>query len=264
MSTSETKPTLVLLSGSWHNPQNYHKLVSALSTHSYDLLIPSLPSMNGAQPPTADLYTDITFIHSYISDLVSQGKHIIVLMLSYGGQVGSNALTEFAVSTRKFQGLSGGVVHLLYITAFMMLEGECMMDKVRLFGHEELIPIVFKIAEDGTQVHSDPRALLIGSNPKDKVTEEEIEEYISTLSRWNGNAMYQPLKDRAAWRDIDMSYVVTKMDKTVFVNYQLDMLEAVKKEGKEVKVWELETGHSPALTMTDELVEIVLEVAGRY
>ncbi|KAF5868155.1 uncharacterized protein Bfra_007351 [Botrytis fragariae] len=212
MSTLETKPTLVLLPGSWHNPQNYHKLVSALKSHSYDLLIPSLLSMNG--------------------------KHIVVLMHSYGGQVGTNALTEFAVSTRNAQGLSGGVVHLLYISAFMMLEGESMMDKVRLFGHEELIPVVFTIAEDGTHVHSDHRTLLIGSNPDDK-----------------------PLKDRAAWRDIETSYVVTKMDMTVFLDFQVSMLEAVKKEGKEVKVWELETGHSPALTMIDELVEIVLEVA---
>ncbi|KAF7939178.1 uncharacterized protein EAE97_007259 [Botrytis byssoidea] len=264
MSTSETKPTLILLSGSWHNPQNYLKLVSALSTYSYDLLIPSLPSMNGAQPPTADLYTDTDFVRSYISDLVSQGKHIIVLMHSYGGQVGTNALTEFAVSTRKSQGLSGGVVHLLYISAFMMLEGESMMDKVRLFGHEELIPVVFTIAEDGTHVHSDPRTLLIGSNPDDKVTEAEIEEYISNLSRWNGNAMYQPLKDRAAWRVIETSYVITKMDMTVFLDFQVSMLEAVKKEGKEVRVWELETGHSPTLTMTDELVKIILEVAGKY
>ncbi|TGO29514.1 hypothetical protein BPAE_0014g00650 [Botrytis paeoniae] len=261
MSTPQAKPTLVLLSGSWHNPQNYHKLVSALQTHSYDLLIPSLPSMNGAQTPTADLYTDTSFIHSYISDLVSQGKHIIVLMHSYGGQVGTNALTEFAINTRKAQGLPGGVVHLLYISGFMMLEGEAMMDKVRLFGHEELIPVVFTIAEDGTHVHSDPRTLLIGSNSDDKVTETEIEEYVANLSRWNGNAMYQPLKDRASWRDIETSYVVTKMDMTVFLDFQVSMLEAVKKE---VKVWELETRHSSTLTMTDEFVEIVLGIAGKY
>ncbi|TEY70246.1 hypothetical protein BOTCAL_0108g00010 [Botryotinia calthae] len=178
-------------------------------------------------------------------------------MHSYGGQVGSNALTEFAVSTRKAQGLSGGIVHLLYISAFMMLEGEAMMDKVRLFGHEELIPIVFNIAEDGTYVHSDPRTLLIGSNPDDKVTEAEIEEYISSLSRWNGKAI-------AAWRDIETSYVVTKMDMTVFLDSQSSMLEAVKKEGNEVKVWELETGHSPMLTMMGELVKIVLEFTGKY
>ncbi|TGO49008.1 hypothetical protein BOTNAR_0448g00020 [Botryotinia narcissicola] len=167
-------------------------------------------------PPTADLYTDTDFVRSYVPDLVSQGKHIIVLMNSYGGQVGTNALAEFAVSTRKSQGLSGGVVHLLYISAFMMSEGESMMDKVRLFGHEELIPVVFIIAEDGTHVLSDPRTLLIGSNPDDKVTEAEIEEYISNLSRWNGIAIYQPLKDRAAWRDIETSNVITKMDMIVF------------------------------------------------
>jgi len=135
---------------------------------------------------------------------------------------------------------------------------------VRLFGHEELISIVFNIAEDETHVHSDPRTLLIGSNPDAKVTKTEIEENISNLSRWNGKAMYQPLKDRAAWRDIRMSYVVTRMDMTVFLDFKSSMLEAVEEEGREVKVWELETGHSPMLTMTDQLVKIVLEVVGKY
>lgn len=90
---------------------------------------------------------------------------------------------------------------------------------MRLFGHEELISIVFNIAEDETHVHSDPRTLLIGSNPDAKVTKTEIEENISNLSRWNGKAMYRPLKDRAAWRDIRMVYVVTRMDMTVFLDF---------------------------------------------
>lgn len=42
------------------------------------------------------------------------------------------------------------------------------------------------------------------------------------------------------------------------------MLEAVEEEGREVKVWELETGQSPMLTMMDELVKIVLEAVGNY
>lgn len=123
MSTPQVRPTLFLRSGTWHNPQNYQKFVSALATRSYDLIVPSLPTIDDTQSPTADLYTGITFIYYLISDLVSQGKLIIILMHSYGGQVGSNALSEFAVSTRKAQGQSGGIIHLLYISSFMMLEG---------------------------------------------------------------------------------------------------------------------------------------------
>ncbi|KAF7877251.1 hypothetical protein EAF04_000935 [Stromatinia cepivora] len=262
--TTKTKPTLVLLSGSWHNPENYRKLTSTLANQGYDLQIPVLPTMNGDQPPTADLYTDIEFVKSYVGDLVDKGQHVIVLMHSYGGQVGTNALIELGVDARKAKGLPGGVVHLMYITAFMLLEGEMMMDKVRLFGHEELIPIVFSVADDGTHVHADPKKLLVGSTPGDQVEEGEIEEYVATLSRWNGNAMYQKLKERAAWRDIEISYVVTLKDMTVFLDYQMSMVDAVKKEGKEFKVYELETGHSPNLTMTDKLVKIILEVAEKY
>ncbi|KAJ8058870.1 hypothetical protein OCU04_011854 [Sclerotinia nivalis] len=262
--TTKTKPTLVLLGGSWHNPQNYRKLASALTNQSYDIQIPSFPSMNGDRPPTADLYTDIEFVKSYVGDFVDQGQHVIVLMHSYGGQVGTDALGELGVDARKAKGLPGGVVHLMYITAFMPMEGEMMMDKVRLFGHEGLIPIVFSVADDGTHVHADPKKLLVGSTPGDQVEEGDIEEYVATLSRWNGNAMYQKLKEREAWRDIEISYVLTLKDMTVFPDYQTSMVDAVKKEGKEFKVYELETGHSPNLTRTDELVKIILEVAEKY
>jgi hypothetical protein len=73
-----------------------------------------------------------------------------------------------------------------------------MMDKVKEFGHMDLVPVAFNFAEDDTCVHNDPKTLLIGTS---SVADDEVDEYLATLVRWNGKGMYPPLK-HAAWRGI--------------------------------------------------------------
>jgi len=96
------------------------------------------------------------------------------------------------------------------------------------------------------------------------VEEKEREEYVASLARWNGKGMYQEVRGRAAWRDIESSYVITKNDMTVLIDYQTTMVEEVTKEGRNLRILELDTGHSPGLTMTEKLVEFIMDITERY
>lgn len=72
--------------------------------------------------------------------------------------------------------------------------------------------------------------------------------------------MYLPIVNTPAWRDkVGVSYIYTTGDLTVPVDYQKSMVSLMEKEGKVVETVELETGHSPNLTATDEVVDAVVK-----
>ncbi|KAL4967802.1 alpha/beta hydrolase [Aspergillus stella-maris] len=248
------KATILLIHGGWHTPAHYSKLTDYLESKGHEVHIPRLETINGARPPNADLTTDTVLIKSYAEQLISKGHRLVVLMHSYGGQVGTNALSGLGLNERREKGLPGGIARLVYITAFAQFPGKTMMDLVHEMGDGHLIPIAFDFDEDGTCVDADPKNLLVGPG----LPEEELEEFVGSLVRWNGTAMSQPLEN-CAWMDegVNVSYVCTSEDFTVPLKYQEIMVERMRGKGKEVKVFTLETGHCPQVTVSGELGKIV-------
>ncbi|KAI1822085.1 Alpha/beta hydrolase fold-1 [Xylaria intraflava] len=253
--TTKPKPTLFIVHGGWHVPESYKKLTRALESQGYEVHLPRLPSVNGARPPNADLSTDTLLIRSYVESLVRTGRIVVVIMHSYGGLVGSNALHGLGLEARAKQSLAGGVSKLIYLTAYLVPEGVSAMDKNREFGSEHLVPVVMDIADDNTCLWRDPKGLMIGPWPD----EAEVEENANTFVRWNMNALnHRP--ENAAWREIPFTYTFTTLDMTLPLSYQQSMVELVQKSGYEPRIYELETGHCPHLTATERVVEIVNEV----
>ncbi len=101
----------------------------------------------------------------------------------------------------------------------------------------------------------DPKALLVGPGFEDA----EAEAYVESLGRWNGRCMYQEVA-QCAWREIPVTYIYTGRDMTVPLEYQKSMVDLMKAEGREVQTFELETGHCPNVTKTEEVVGIINEV----
>ncbi|KAI0438672.1 alpha/beta-hydrolase [Xylaria telfairii] len=252
---ADTKPTLFIIHGGWHTPDSYKKLTSSLETRGYEVHVPRLPSTNGSRPPNADLVTDSLLVRSYVESLIRAGRTVVVIMHSYGGQVGTNSLYGLGLEARAKQGLPGGISHLIYMTAYAVPEGNAMMDKVKEFGNEDLVPLVFDFADDKTCLFRDPKGLMIGPG----VSDAEVDEYLTTFVRWNGNGMYQA-SEHAAWRDIPTSYIYTTTDMTVPLAYQQNIVEGLEKAGRKVQTFTLETGHCPNLTATEDVVEIVEKV----
>ncbi|TVY94516.1 hypothetical protein LAWI1_G000115 [Lachnellula willkommii] len=250
---SALKPTLVIIHGGWHVPESYEKLIVALEAGGYEVHCPRLPSTNQSRPPNADLYTDSELVRSYVSSLVRAGRTVVAIMHSYGGQVGSNALVGLGLENRVAQGLPGGVSHLVYLAAFAVPEGTSMRDKVKEFNHMGLVPLAFNFAEDGTCLNNDPKTLLIGPSTVD---EEEVERYLSTLVRWNGNGLHLPIK-HAAWREIPVAYIHATADMTMPLDYQKSFVKGMEKNGRPVQTFELATGHCPNLTATEGVVDAI-------
>ncbi|KAI9666124.1 MAG: hypothetical protein M1821_004059 [Bathelium mastoideum] len=214
--------------------------------------------MNGSRPPNANLATDTGVVREFVEKLIEEGKDAIVILHSYGGQVGTNALVGLGADSRAKKGKKGGVKHLIYMAASALPEGDSMVTKVKEFGHEHLMPVAFDFADDNTCVSRDPKTLIVGPG----ISEEEVDEYISTFRRFNGKSMYEPISN-SAWREITLIYIYTTEDMTLPYDYQKNMVENVRKEGFKVDTVELSTGHCPNLTKTKEVVVVVNDVVDR-
>ncbi|KAJ6024012.1 alpha/beta-hydrolase [Penicillium herquei] len=252
MATS--KPDIFIVCGAWHVPANYDKLRTLLESQGLTVHVPYLPTVNCSRPPTADMYTDSDLIAKTVTDLADAGRSVAVLMHSYGGMVGTNGLADLGFESRKQQGLPGGVTRLIYLAASAHLEGESMMDIVAEFGQTNLIPLAFDFAEDQTCVSRYPRELLVGPG----LSDEDLENYVKLLERWNGKGMYQTLK-HSAWRKIPVTYILTTKDMTVPFDYQKRMVSTMEAEGCEVQQFTLESGHCANITHAEEVAKILDE-----
>ena len=123
---SSTKPTVLLVHGAWHGPIHYKPFTDMLETAGFPTCCPSQPTWGG--PPSLTVEEDAATIRSALQTLVEeQSKDVIVLMHSYGGHVGSQAVDEsLGKKTRSAKGLRGGVVHLVYMSAFVLSVGESL------------------------------------------------------------------------------------------------------------------------------------------
>ncbi|KAK8053620.1 alpha/beta-hydrolase [Apiospora saccharicola] len=242
--SSSDKPAVVLVHGGWHIPSTYSKLVGLLQSSGLDVHVPRLPSMNEARPPNVDLATDTEHIRSYVENLVDAGRSVVAVMHSYGGQVGTNALTNLSLESRAKRGLPG------------RCRGPRLHVRVRAAGGRVH---AFDFDEkDNSVICRDPKTSLIGDG--DGAGTDEVEAYLASLVRWNGTCMYQAIS-QCAWREVPVTYIYTSVDMTVLFDYQKSMVEMMRKEGRKVATVELSTGHCPNLTKTQEVADVIWKVA---
>src|SRR5690625_3320154 len=107
---SSSKPVVVVVPGAWSAPAMYRKLVEALEAESFSVKVPDLPTNNGARPPNSSFEADVAAVREMVESLVEDGRKVFMLMHSYGGAVGTEAVRELAFKDRQSLNLPGGVI----------------------------------------------------------------------------------------------------------------------------------------------------------
>ncbi len=60
--------------------------------------------------------------------IVSDGKSVVLVMHSYGGLAGTNAVSGLEAELRLKDGKTGGIVHCVFIAAFLIPKGKSLID----------------------------------------------------------------------------------------------------------------------------------------
>jgi pimeloyl-ACP methyl ester carboxylesterase len=123
-----SKPTIVLVPGAWHTPDSYPDVVTILSKHGYATIGLPLPSV-GAIPPHKDFTDDLGGIRSCLTKLVTEEKEVVLVVHSYSGLPGQQALERLSKNERMRKGLKGGVVRYVGINGVILPEGYPLISK---------------------------------------------------------------------------------------------------------------------------------------
>jgi len=83
-------PTLILVPGSWHTPAVWDKLVGYLDAQDFRSVPISLPSCSSNSSPTFG--DDIQAVRKAIIAETEAGRDVVLVVWSYGGQVGNSAI----------------------------------------------------------------------------------------------------------------------------------------------------------------------------
>ena len=114
------KPTILLVGGAWHTAAYLKPLATALEAADYPTIALALPSV-GASPAKPDFGDDVALVRSTAKELAADGKHIVAVMHSFGGVVGTEALEGLG---QAFTKCTGAVLGLVYIAAMLPKKGD--------------------------------------------------------------------------------------------------------------------------------------------
>lgn len=115
-------PVILLIPGAWHQGSTFEPVANILRAKEYQAETITLPSVGG--PSSTSAYDDAEHIRkTYLLDLVAQGKDVILIMHSYGGVPGTECVKGLARKDLAAQGKPGGVVSLIYQSAFLLPVG---------------------------------------------------------------------------------------------------------------------------------------------
>ena len=134
------KPTFLFIPAAWHLPAYFDPLITHLSDHGYVSVAVTLPSVNSS-PAVTSLQPDVDTAAAALITILNNNSEVIVVMHSYGGMVGTDAVGKVVKELADAGEISGKesakIKRLVYVAARVPLEGDTilnMLDGVLLEG----------------------------------------------------------------------------------------------------------------------------------
>ena len=144
---AHTRPTIVLVPGSFCSAALlWDAVVDKLHNAEYDAFAIELQTVG--PPPTTPAKTmadDSAHIHGIVEALANDGKEVLVVMHSYGGIPGTQAVKNLSRKEQQKQGKEGGIIGLVYVSSLLLNEGESSNDSFAAFG-PPMPPEVFRLS----------------------------------------------------------------------------------------------------------------------
>ena len=260
-STNTNKPHILLVQGAWDGPSTWKALIPLLNNQGYNTSTVALPSVS-AQDIQADATGDVKAIKSKLTSLADAAHDIIVVMHSYAGIPGSSAIEGLSKSDRRSAGKHGGVVNLIYVSAFMLDAGVSLVEAVS-GGKTDVPPPDWWLFQD-----TEPKSLMPGDPIyrfyHDVTDQKVLDELTEGIVPQAVGAFYSK-NTYAAWKDIDTTYVACLADRAIPLEGQRGMLsvaqETLNKDGlgRKIREVELDSSHSPMLSMPDRLADEIVK-----
>lgn len=142
MALQDSKIAVVLCHGSYHTPAPYEPLIVAFKAQGIDAYCPQLPTSDPVKCNIGDINNpdfdreppaggypqgeeDAQVVLAVLEPLINEGKKVLMVAHSAGGWVATEvARPELQAKHRASNGLTGGIIGILYMGAFVIPVGE--------------------------------------------------------------------------------------------------------------------------------------------
>ncbi|KAJ9652226.1 hypothetical protein H2198_008499 [Neophaeococcomyces mojaviensis] len=262
---TSTKPvTFVLVPGSFVTPAENDKLAAALEQKGYTVNhIELLTANDGTRQPPATMADDTTHIRSEISSILDNDNRNVVLVLhSYAGIPGNNALSGLNTADRAAAGKDTSVVGILFIGSFLPMAGESLRDILTSdLAPGEHIQEPYKSGMPGEYLPAIP-AEFAPFVFNDLVDQAEVAKYHGLMVR-HASDSYGAKATYTAWKDIHSVYMIPERDVILPVVVQEAMYERAISEGGKVKrVFVEGVGHCVNISRPEVVVKELEAITG--
>ncbi|KAH7022209.1 Alpha/beta hydrolase fold-1 [Ilyonectria destructans] len=236
---ANSKPTILLAPGAWHTADCFDLVRDALHARGWPTEAVNYPSV-GAEPPNKGLAEDAAALRTAAERLVDAGKHIVLVVHSYGGLVGANAVQGLGYQQRLKQGLTGGIIMFVYLAAFVTPLGKSIKE---MLGGQFLPWMNFQ----ENYVYPDTPEVIFYHD----MDSEAQKKAISALKHQSA-AVFTDTVTYEPWQDIECMYFFCNEDKALPLPVQSQMAELL---GPNAAKFHTVASHSPFLSQVGDVVK---------
>ncbi|KAL4879333.1 alpha/beta-hydrolase [Aspergillus karnatakaensis] len=240
-------PMIVIAPGAWNRASAYDDFSAVLAARGIRSLAVDHLS-NGAEPPNKGLTEDSTQLRRVLSALADKGERVVLVGHSYGGMVISAAATGLGLEERMQAGRPGGVVCLVYVAAFVTERGRSLRDMIG----GQLWPWMMV---DGDYVRLDPTVDLVQDVPAE-IKASRVKHLVPHICLRS----FIDASTEEPWHAIPSAYVVCDDDVALPPAIQDSMAKSLVHP----RVFRLQSGHSPFLSMPVETADILEKIYRGY
>ncbi|KAJ0422467.1 Alpha/beta hydrolase fold-1 [Aspergillus carlsbadensis] len=240
------KPTLIFAPGAWYPATAFTPLTTLLEPHGYACHTVAFPSIQQATSVT-DLSADIAAVRSLVEPEVQKGNDVVIVVHSWAGLPVNSALEGL---TKVANGSGGGVVKLIFISAFIPELGQSL---VSAFGGEPA-PWYVRDEANGTVFPSTPYDLFFQDVPGG-------EKWAGKLRPHAWATKISPATG-TAYSLIPSSYLFCEQDRAIPIEVQKMMVEKARVQGAQIATESIATGHTPWLVDAERVADYIRREIG--
>lgn len=236
--------TFVLVHGAWHASWCWEKVTPWLTQQGHTVLEVDLPGYGSEKAPASEV-TLQKYVEK-ISSVIEQAKEPVILV---GHSLGGLAISQAA------EYISEKIESLVYVTAFLLKDGECMLDYIQK-DQASVVSNSLVFSEDGSEVIVKEERLIDSFYAKCDTT--DIERIKPLLAPQAANVFATKLRiTDAKFGQIPRYYIECLQDQAITHRTQKKMYSLTPCQ----KVFTIDTDHSPFYSTYEELISALLAIS---
>ncbi|KAL7950076.1 hypothetical protein V8C42DRAFT_309416 [Trichoderma barbatum] len=250
------KPHIFIIPGAYHPGSVMELFIKSLETAEFTA---ESTTNRSAGNPGITVQDDVAHVHSIIVPQIEEGKDIVIVAHSYGGVVGSGVIAGLDKKGREARGLKGGIVGIICVSGLMTTPEQSVLERVN--GRWSPWIDTTKVEAEGVTYTS--KSNEIATFYQD-VPAELAKSVIASLKSQSALSV-QSRPATIGWLDKiyngRRAYIRCLQDAALPLAVQDGFLA---QSGVEWVTRDIDSSHSPYLSMPDELTRVVADIVDEF